>query len=27
MDALSAVGVEVVVSPAEIGKAVKKVLG
>jgi hypothetical protein len=26
MDALSAVGVEVVVSPAEIGKAVKKVL-
>ena len=27
MDALTAVGVEVVVSPAEIGKAVKKVLG
>lgn len=27
MDALSAVGVEVVISPAEIGKAVKKVLG
>jgi len=27
MDALSAAGVEVVISPAEIGKAVKKVLG